>query len=140
MATVRDAIERPIRSWRVWPYGVWYVESCLAGGAYWGVSHGRSLSAAIVAALYLVFCGFVLLFPAHLLRLAFDSLRLGAARRILILQLLLACSAAAIIGTMAGGLGWWAPLAVLMSGNALWGLELEERSVASTDDPAGRAD
>ena len=73
-------------------------------------------------------CGFALLFPGHLLRRGLDALQLTESKRLLTMQIYLAVSTATIIATLAGGLGWWAPLSILVSGNALWALELEERS------------
>jgi len=105
---------------------------CLAVGAVWGFSHGRSLEAVIRATIYLLLCGFALLFPGHLLRLLLDARYATGPRRLLVMQVYLAICAALIVATIAGQLGWLAPIAVLASGNALWALELEERAAKTS--------
>ncbi len=114
---------------RRWKWLVlWYAEACVAVAAIWALSQGADLRGVTLAFTYLICCGVALTVPGHALRLGLARLGLTAPRRRTALQTLLALAAALTAATLGTARGWSAIVCIMLTGSALWALEMEARS------------
>jgi NhaP-type Na+/H+ or K+/H+ antiporter len=119
------------RRWKL--FLLWYAEACVALAAIWALSQGADLPGVARAFAYLLVCGVALGIPGHALRLGLARLGVPPARRRAALQILLALAAALTAATLGTARGWAAIVFILLTGNALWALEMEARATA--DEP-----
>lgn len=116
------------RRWK-W-FVLWYAEACVAVAAVWALTQGADLRGVALACAYLICCGVALSVPGHALRLGLARLGVTASRRRTALQILLALAAALTAATLGTARGWAAIVCILLTGSALWALEVEARSEA----------
>ena len=118
---------------RRWKWLVlWYAEACVAVAAIWALSQGVDVRAVALAYAYLMCCGAALSVPGHALRLGLAHIGVTAPRRRAALQILLAFAAALTAATLGTARGWAAIVCILLTGSALWALEMEARSEAGS--------
>ena len=109
-------------------YGLWYVEASLAFAAVWALLSGGAPGTLLAVVAYLLVCGAALTLPAHALRLALARAGVRHALRVRVLEVFLVMVAAATAATLSTDRGWAAIVYILLIGNALWALELEQRA------------
>ncbi len=117
----------------LWLYGLWSVEVLAAGAAIWALTHSRSLESFVVTFVYLLGCAAALTVPGHALRALAARLGLSQPRTRAVLQALLVIAAGMVVAAVSTDRWWWTIAAILLTGDALWALELHERQ---PEDPA----
>jgi len=111
----------------LWLYGVWSLESLAAFAAMWALTHSRSLDSFLITFAYLLGCAAALTVPGHALRALAARLGLSWPSTRAVLQALLVIAAGMIVAAVSTDRWWWTIAAILLTGNALWALELHER-------------
>ena len=120
---------------------VWYTEAAALVGALWALAGGGRPRDALAAAAYLALCGAAAGLPGTLLVALADRLRLPAGVRKWLLHFYLALAAGAVAALLGTGRGWSAAVAILLTANALWVIEVDTRRAAREAEgqpPAGK--
>jgi hypothetical protein len=108
---------------------VWFVELAAAIGALWSLTHGRTVALLLTASAYLIACGGALVVPGWALRRVTVALRLPVRLRRALHVTYLIVAAGLVAATLSSSRGWIAIVAILLTGNALWALEMHSREV-----------
>jgi hypothetical protein len=118
---------------RHWLPALWLAEACIAVGAVATLARGGTPRDMVTVIAFLALCAAALALPGVALRRIMNGLGVGVQRRRFVLQLYLALAAGAVAATLGTARGWAAVVAILLTGNALLALELEDRAVAAQE-------
>jgi hypothetical protein len=116
-------------------YGVWYIELCAAAAAVGSLLTHRSPQQALAVFIYLAACGAALTMPGHLARAATATWHLSPTATSRVLRGYLVIAAGLVAAFLSTARGWWALIAILLVGNALWALSASEREAQRVTRP-----
>ena len=120
---------------RYWLYVVWFALACLGAGGFWALAHGSAPATFVKATLYLLAWGAALFLPARLIAAGAVAARLSPRRHRAVLNAWFVVAAALAVGSIIAGRLVAAPLLILLIGNAIWGLDTQERETRRGAEP-----
>ncbi|MGO8685099.1 MAG: hypothetical protein ACLQUT_11050 [Thermoleophilia bacterium] len=116
-------------------YGFWYIELCAAAAAVGSLMTHRSPQQVLATFIYLAAGGAALTMPGHFVRIAVAAWQISPATTSRVLRGYLVVAAGFVIAFLSTARGWWAIIAILLVGNALWSLWVSERETETAARP-----